>query len=133
MQSSLLVKAVDSFEYIPGRGVIARSNGTETIAGSRALLKDKGIALAARPDVRGASEILVANSAMLLGSILIADHLRPEAIESIAVLKNMGMRTALITGDAKPVAHEVAKTLKVDRVYAELLPSQKADCVEKYT
>jgi P-type E1-E2 ATPase len=69
----------------------------------------------------------------VLGSILIADHLRPEATESIAALKDMGMRTTLITGDAKAVAYEMAKALKVDRVYAELLPSQKADCVEKFT
>jgi heavy metal translocating P-type ATPase len=132
-QNSLLLNTVDSFEYIPGRGVIVTSNGTETIAGSRALLKDRGIAVSAEPDVRGASETLVAKSGMLLGSILIADHLRPEAIESIALLKDMGIRTALITGDAKSIAYEMAKALKVDRVYAELLPSQKADCVEKYT
>lgn len=133
VQNSLLVGAVDSFEYIPGRGVIARSNGIETIAGSRTLLQEKEIAVPAVIDDRGASEIVVARAGVLLGSILIADHLRPEAIESIAALKDMGMRTALITGDAKPVAYEMARMLKVDRVYAELLPSQKADCVEKYT
>jgi hypothetical protein len=42
----------------------------------------------------------------------------------------MGMRTILVTGDAKSTAYEMAKTFKVDRVFAELLPSQKADCVE---
>ncbi|HVO64326.1 MAG TPA: cation-translocating P-type ATPase [Terriglobales bacterium] len=133
VQNSLLVTTIDSFEYIPGRGVIAKSSGVETVAGSRALLKERGLLLPAATDVRGASEILIAKSGVLLGSILIADHLRPEATESIAALKDMGMRTALITGDAKAVAYEMAKALKVDRVYAELLPSEKANCVAKYT
>jgi P-type E1-E2 ATPase len=133
VQNSLLVTAIDSFEYIPGRGVIARSNGVEIVAGSRTLLKDRGVPLPYPADVRGASEILIAKSGVMLGSILIADHLRPEATESIRVLKDMGMRTALITGDSKSVAYEMARSLQVDRVYAELLPSQKADCVEKFT
>jgi high-affinity K+ transport system ATPase subunit B len=41
----------------------------------------------------GASEILVAKSGLLLGSILVADHLRPEAIESVKLLKQMGLKT----------------------------------------
>jgi cation transport ATPase len=62
VQNALLVTAIDSFEYIPGRGVIARSNGVETVAGSRALQKERGVALPAPADVRGASEILIAKS-----------------------------------------------------------------------
>jgi len=133
VQNSLLVTAIDSFEYIPGRGVIAVANGIEIVAGSRTLLKERGVPVPYPLDVRGASEILIAKSGVLLGSILVADHLRPEAIESVRLLKDMGLRTALITGDAKLVAYEMAKLLKVDQVYAELLPAQKADCIEKLT
>jgi len=55
VENSLLVAAIDSFEYIPGRGVIARSNGVETVAGSRALLKKRGVPLPAAAAVSGAS------------------------------------------------------------------------------
>jgi P-type Cu+ transporter len=59
-------------------------------------------------------------------------YLRPEAIESVKLLKQMGLKTALITGDARPVAQEMADALNVDEVYAELLPAQKAACIEKF-
>ena len=70
--------------------------------------------------------------AFLLGSILVADHLRPEVIESVKLLKRMGLKTALITGDTSRVAQEMANALNVDQVYAELLPAQKAACIEKF-
>jgi Cd2+/Zn2+-exporting ATPase/Cu+-exporting ATPase len=68
-----------------------------------------------------------------LGTLLVADTLRPEAKEAIASLKSMRLRTVLLTGDAKAVAEDVGKKLGVDEVASELLPEQKLQYVVKLT
>ena len=60
-----------------------------------------------------------------LGSIRIGDVLRPEARDAVSSLKSMGLRTILLTGDARNVAESAARALGVDEVGAEMLPSQK--------
>jgi P-type E1-E2 ATPase len=97
------------------------------------MFKERELPVPNSLDTKGASEVLIAKSGLLLGSILVADRLRPEAIESVVNLKNTGITTALITGDAKTVAYGMAKSLKVKRVYAELLPAHKAQCIQKFS
>ena len=67
----------------------------------------------------------------LLGSIHVADLLRPEAKSAIQSLKSMGLKTILLTGDSKAIAEAVGKGLGVDEISAELLPDQKLERVEE--
>jgi Cd2+/Zn2+-exporting ATPase/Cu+-exporting ATPase len=67
----------------------------------------------------------VARKGKFLGTLVVADMLRPEAKEAIQSLKSMGLRTVLLTGDAKSVAEDVGKKLGVDEVASELLPEEK--------
>jgi Cd2+/Zn2+-exporting ATPase/Cu+-exporting ATPase len=73
----------------------------------------------------------VARNGKFLGTLVVADLLRPEAKEAIRSLKSMGLRTVLLTGDAKAVAEEVGKKLGVDEVASELLPEQKLEYVKR--
>jgi len=121
----------DQFEYTPGKGVIARHDGSEIVVGNRAFLQERGIGISAwTPDPSG-SEIGVASSGQFLGAIRIGDTLRPEAIDAISALKSLGLRTVLLTGDVRTVAESTAKVLGVDELGAEMLPSQKVDWVMK--
>jgi Cd2+/Zn2+-exporting ATPase/Cu+-exporting ATPase len=72
-----------------------------------------------------ASEILVGRNGRLLGSLHIEDALRPEAVQAVAALRRMGLRTVLLTGDTEAIAQAVGKQLGLDEVHAELLPDQK--------
>jgi P-type E1-E2 ATPase len=83
--------------------------------------------------LQGASEgaVLVARGGRLLGSIYVADLLRPEAKTAIQNLKSMGLRTILLTGDSRGVAEAVGKGLGVDEISAELLPEQKLQRIEE--
>jgi P-type Cu+ transporter len=121
----------DQFEYIPGKGVLARQDGGEILVGNRLFLQERGIGVAAWTPDREGSEIGVASGAQFLGAIRIGDTLRPEAVNAISALKSLGLKTVLLTGDARNVAESAAKTLGVDELGAELLPTQKMDRVRE--
>lgn len=127
----------DSFEYTPGRGVVARAGGETILAGSHALLLEHGFAdRALGPAQLGTkrealSEVAVARNGRFLGRILIADALRPEAAAAVRTLKDMNIRTVLLTGDASVVADAIGAEAGVDEVKSELLPEQKVDAVRQ--
>jgi Cd2+/Zn2+-exporting ATPase/Cu+-exporting ATPase len=117
----------DDFEYTPGKGVAARLHGEQILAGNRTLLAERGVTVAGTLDGEGraASEVLVARGGRFLGSIRIADAIRPEAAEAVAQLRAMGIRTVLLTGDASRIAEAVGRELGIELVEAELLPQDK--------
>jgi len=75
----------------------------------------------------------VARGGKFLGSLTVADTLRPEATKVIQDLKLMGMKTVLLTGDAKAVAEDIGRKLGVDEIAAELLPEDKLEFVSRLT
>ena len=124
------------FDSIPGRGVVARLDATapnEIVVGNRALLAEHGIAVNDIPSNKGAvsSEVLVARGGRLLGSIHVADRVRPEAKAALTELRAMGLRTVLLTGDQYAVAVAVARDLGIDETKTDLLPEQKVDEVRR--
>ncbi len=127
----------DSFDYTPGRGVVARVAGEIILAGNRALLVEHGIADGASGPARlvdsraALSEVAIARNGRFLGSVLIADALRPEAAAAVRTLKAMNIRTVLLTGDARTVADAIGAEAGVDEVKSELLPAEKVDAVRQ--
>jgi len=119
------------FAAKPGRGVTASLDGSEVLAGSREFLVESGVDVdGVRPvEDRTASEVVVARDRRVLGSILIGDALRDEAVTAVAVLRSMGIRTVLLTGDRTEAAAAVAERLGVDEFAGGLLPEQKRDHV----
>ena len=116
----------EEFDYTPGRGICALVEGATILVGNRALLRERGVAVpAAFVPEEGASEILVARDGNMLGAIVVADPVRPEAKRAIEALARMRMRTILLTGDAKPVADAVGSELGIAEVHADLLPDDK--------
>jgi Cd2+/Zn2+-exporting ATPase/Cu+-exporting ATPase len=122
------------FVYEPGKGVVATlaAEKIEILAGNRALLREHGIVVPA-PSGKGeaASEVLVARGGRLLGVILVADALRPEALAAVRSLKEMRMRTILLTGDDRRVGEAVGREVGVDEAEAELLPDAKVDRINR--
>jgi len=117
--AGISIPAVTSFAALAGRGV-------------RAMLDGKLIEVAA--DSRSQQELAPGESALavvfdgsLLGSIIVADRLRPEAREAIQLLSDSQIGFAMITGDRKSTAEAIAKSAGIERVMAEVLPGAKAD------
>jgi Cd2+/Zn2+-exporting ATPase/Cu+-exporting ATPase len=123
----------EKFDYTPGKGIVAARQGIEIIVGNRLFLEGHRIALSTSEVSRTDSEIFVAREGKFLGSLVVADKLRPEATKAILDLKLMGLKTVLLTGDAKTVADDIGGKLGVDEIVAELLPEDKLEFVGKLT
>ena len=132
--ADLAIPVVDpeEFAYTPGKGVIAHYQGEEIIVGSRTLLMERGVKRVLPVNghgVGGISEVYVAKGGRVLGTIRIADVLRPEAKSAVAAMRGMGLTTILLSGDAQEVTTLVGRDLGVDEAVGELLPDQKAQWV----
>ncbi len=125
------VAGPEQFAYTPGLGIVCKLAGDTIVVGSRALLASNGVGLDACPAAPlELTEVLVARGGRLLGAIHIADVLRPEAVRAVAELRNMGLRTVLLTGDNQAIADAVGKQLAVNEVGAGLLPDEKVERVK---
>jgi len=119
----------DEFSYTPGRGVRVSYEGEEILVGSLAHFVEHGMTRGLPTDSHGAggaSEVYVARAGQVLGSIRIADVLRPEAKDAVAAMRQMGLKTVLLSGDTRAVTSSVGRNLGVDEAVGGLLPEQKA-------
>jgi Cd2+/Zn2+-exporting ATPase/Cu+-exporting ATPase len=127
------IEEPERFEYTPGKGIVVSRHDVETIVGNRLFLEGHRIALPASTASQTESEIFVARAGRFLGSLVVADMLRPEATKAIGDLKSMGFKTVLLTGDSRTVAEDIGRKLGVDEIAAELLPEDKLEFVSKLT
>ena len=115
------------FDYRPGRGITATVDGAIVVVGNRVLLDEHGVEVrTAMPEAAdAAAEVFVARDGRFIGTILIADTIRPEARRAVEALARMRIRAILLTGDARRVAEGVARALGIDEVESDLLPDAK--------
>src|SRR3989338_9095328 len=128
---------VEKFESIGGHGVKAQVAGKSVIAGTQRLMQQNKIDLAPiKKEIdrllnTGNTISIVAVGDKLAGIIAAADTIKPNAKKAVSALKDLVIETAMITGDHKKVAEAVGKELGVDRIFAEVLPKDKAMYVKK--
>lgn len=134
----LSVPTATSFEAITGKGVRATVNGTEAFVGNEALVTDMKLALTPVLRERAAAlagdaktPMYVVIGGALAGIVAVADEIRPSAKDAVARLKEIGVRTAMVTGDNRRTAESVARLLGIDTVLADVLPGDKAAEVKK--
>ncbi len=121
---------VTDVQEIGGSGVIAKVDGVEVAAGNDKLMDRLGVPYIPCHSV--GTIIHMAVGGKYAGHIVISDVVKPHAREAVQALRSAGVhRTVMLTGDAKPVADQVAQSLGIDQVYAELLPAGKVEKVEE--
>ena len=129
--------AIDSFEALPGKGVIARLGTREVIVGNPRFLADRGVDLSQLHsriealEAAGRTAIGVAREGRALGIITLADTLRPDAVKAVAALRNAGLKAILVTGDNERAARWVAREVGIEEVHAGVLPQDKAAIVRR--
>ena len=131
------VVAAENFEMIPGRGVCARVEGKTVLAGSPALLRERGAAIsavaAAEERVRqGCTVTYVAVDGVFAGFIALSDTLRRESADTIAALTVLGVQPVLLTGDHENAAGTIAGELQIREVRANCLPEDKLRYIGEY-
>ncbi len=121
---------LEDFRALPGRGIEGRVAGRRLVLGTRRLMSERGLDLAgfdAPP--AGQTVSWLADEARVLGFIAFGDRIRPEAQAAVARLHEQGIETVMVTGDGRGAAEAVAGALGITRVFAEVLPGDKADVV----
>ncbi|MGZ4904305.1 MAG: copper-translocating P-type ATPase [Halobacteriota archaeon] len=120
---------VESFRALPGRGVEGIVNGKKVQVVSPGYLKENALALTderiERISAQGKTVVFVVIDGAVVGGIALADIVRPESKQAITKLKEMGIRSIMVTGDNRQVAQWVAGELGIDEYFAEVLPQDK--------
>jgi P-type Cu2+ transporter len=128
---------IDDFENIPGHGLRATVGGRQVLVGAPRLLDRFGVPPGPMAEVadrlisEGKTVILVAVDGQAAGVIAAADTVRPNAALAIAELKALGIEPVMMTGDTKRTAEAVARQVGIERVFAEVLPEDKAAGVKQ--
>jgi Cu2+-exporting ATPase len=128
---------VADFRRIAGRGVSGKVDGRTVFAGGEAILGEAKTGLGgdlAREvsplATQGKTIIYVILDSEVIGAVALGDIIRRESKEALASLKEMGVKTAMVTGDSEEVAKWVADELGVDEYFSKVLPGEKADKVK---
>ena len=131
----------DEFEALPGFGVQASVDGHTLLLGNTRLMADEGVIPDNHTDGlskhiesladRGMTPVFLAIDGKVAGVIAVADTLKEGTKEAIPALHRLGLKVVMLTGDHRSTAEAIAREVGIDRVFAEVLPGQKADYVHK--
>lgn len=134
-QRGLSTTDVTNEKVVPGLGLIATVANREYMIGSVRLFADVSRSAdfdAAIESIEqtGATTVLVGTSEQVIGVIALADTPRLDAAPALERLRSLGVqRLVMLSGDRQPAAREVARSIGIDDVRAELLPEHKMDAV----
>jgi len=126
-----------NFERVAGKGARGDVGGETVLVGNKAFMDEVTILVDSEIlkktgalEGEGKTVIFVAVSGRLVGAIALADTIREESREAVEALRELGIRTAMITGDSPDVAGWVAKELGIDEYFARVLPHEKSEKVK---
>ena len=129
-QTPLAADAVQHAEEIAGCGIAADVDGHRVLAGNYRLMEREGIAC--RQIEEAGTVVYVALDGKFIGTIMIADELKPDAAEMVTKLKQLGVKQiVMLTGDNQTTAQRVADQLGITNVFSQLLPGDKVTCLEQ--
>ena len=136
-QRGLELTEANDFQAVPGHGLKATVSGRAVAVGNARLLDREQISSdglggrATELAEAGKTTMFVAVDGRPAGLVAAADQLRPSADAAIRDLRELGLEVAMISGDNARTAEAVAEQLGIDRVFAEVLPEEKADYVKR--
>jgi len=127
--NNIELKAVQNFKIIKGMGLKGEIDGTEYFAGNSKLVSDLGLSFDAgdleKETSQGRTPVILAAKNEVIGVVMVADAIKPEAMEAVKNLHKLGIKIIMLTGDDKNTANAIAKEVGIDDVIAEVLPDDK--------
>ncbi len=122
---------VENVEEIAGHGLKATVQGKEMLAGNFKLMEKFGIQHTVNHQTVSDTLIAVAYGGRFVGYISISDKIKEDAALTIQKLKNLGVKTTMLSGDKTSVVQEVAKNLGIQNYFGDLLPEDKVKKVKE--
>lgn len=126
---------VSNFKSLTGMGVLGNINGVDYFIGNKKLMDEKNISYSIEDieklQEKGETPLMLFDEKSLLGIISVADEVKKSSKEAIEKLHEIGIETYMITGDSNRAARAIAKSLDIERVYAEVLPQDKSDKIKE--
>ncbi|WP_206524371.1 heavy metal translocating P-type ATPase [Lujinxingia sediminis] len=135
-ERGLEVPDARDFRNITGKGVVATVDGQEYRMGGPRMVEGLEMPDALREAAAEAGEnartaIYLIDGERAVALFAVADAIREESFEAVKALHDRGIEVAMLTGDSRAVADAVARELGIDRVFAQVLPEDKADKVKE--
>lgn len=124
------------FNSIPGQGITGKVAQKLVLVGNKLLMTNNEIEMKTWEDKAdilnrdGKTAVYVAIDRVIKAVVGIADTLKPESMEVVARLKGLGIKTFMITGDNQKTAEVIGEKVGIERIYANILPTGKADIVK---
>ncbi|TXI15450.1 MAG: cadmium-translocating P-type ATPase [Pedobacter sp.] len=123
--------AIDNLEEISGHGIKGIIEGEEVLAGNVKMLEKFGITVPDEVKQLSDTVVLMGIDKTLVGYVTIADEVKEDSKEAIIALHKQNITTIMLSGDKQTVVNKVAKELKIDQAYGDLLPENKVQKVEE--
>ena len=121
---------IEEYEEIAAHGIKAKYENSTVLAGNEKLMKANNIKIERSTEI--GTIVYVAVNNKFVGYIVIADKIKEDSKDAIKKIKEQGIKkTVMLTGDNKDVADSVAKRLKLDKVFSNLLPNEKVEKIEE--
>ena len=130
-ERGIVPREASDFAAVPGKGVTAREGANVVAAGNARLMAELGVEVdEARLEAfarEGKTPLMFAKNGRLVGTIAVADQVKPSSADAIAALRGLGVRAVMLTGDNLTTARAIARGVGLgeDEVIAEVLPADK--------
>ncbi len=126
------VKVTDVLE-VPGKGIVGLVDGKHVAIGNLELMRELGCDCTEAFEVIAGdvhTAVCVSVGKTGLAAVCVVDEVREDALKAIRLLKQLNIKTAMLTGDRAEIADDTAHTLGIDNVHSGLLPEDKLQCIE---
>ncbi len=137
-EKGLVLKTLEDFKAIPGKGIEVKVDSKDIFLGNKKLVVEQGVVISKKFEdesnrlaTQGKTPMYMIINSKLEAIIAVADTVKPTSKQAVKKLREMGIEVVMLTGDNKKTAEAIAKDLGIDRVVAEVLPHEKAAKVKE--
>ncbi len=137
--ASIAAGEVERFRALPGWGVEGICEGEPAVGGNGALFVERGLMTDAflkqgeEMAAEGKTPLYFAVKGRLLGMIGVADVIKPDSVNAVKELKNMGIQVVMLTGDNRRTAQAIGRQVGLDAIVSDVLPGDKESVIKKLT
>ena len=128
---------ISGFEAKSGFGVKAKVNGSRVIIGNQSLMHSENIIIDIPPEIAkqipiGSTSVFVGIEGKLAGVICLEDQVRPESIQAVGKIREMGLEVVMLSGDEQTSADAVAKKTGIKNLNSAVIPEEKSKIIKDY-